>query len=67
MAPRATLTTEKGIQTDVSDELVPMQRFIELEGFIIQGGKLVKPNGLKVINPLRLSSRIVGISEWRKP
>ena len=67
MPRRMTLETDKGIQTDISDELVQPQRFIELEGFAIQGGKLVKPNGMKVINPLRLSSRIVGISEWRKP
>lgn len=41
--------------------------FTELEGFLVEEGRLKKPpHGLKLVNTLNFDSRVVGIGEWRE-
>lgn len=52
-----------GIRSDIAEHLNP--EWEELEGFLVQRGRLVRANGLKPINTATFGSRVTGIGEWR--
>ena len=54
------------MRSDVQGEDVPWGDLEHLEGFMLEGGKLVKPYGMTAINLTRFDGRITGIGEWRR-
>lgn len=54
------------MRTDLSPDITPWGTMRELEGFLLDGGRLVKPEGLTPINTTRFAGRITAIGEWKR-
>jgi hypothetical protein len=61
-----TIVNMIGPTTAIAQTLLPPYVLERLEGFFIEGGKLVKPDGMTAINTTRFSRCIMGVGEWKR-